>query len=186
MNATQENKVSMYYKVDLFLTNHVSEIAGLVPAITSISNTFSNHLNNLQNYEQEASEDITGYAVQKQLNRTIMRDKAMMVSGGYVAYLLVNGNRTVAEKYNFTKSELDAMRDTEILYKMQTLAEAVGPISPATLNPYGVTSDLIHTVGGGESSTKFSTTLAPSGVGDIVLFQNTSLNPIDIELTLLE
>lgn len=316
MNDRQENKASMIYKVDLFLTNNITELEAVIPAITGIFSTWSNHVNNLQNYEQEATEDITGYAVQKQLNRTTARDKAIQVSGGYVAYLLLGGHNETANKYNFTKSGLDAMRDTEFLYKLGTLSEAVGPIAPATLNPFGVTgtlkteletaitafkqfmpstgdqkaesasnavnvektlelidellvtldylmriiitshpvlyyqylfdrkiddnisggsttpdvvltiapgvfqnvltvpflssrsfkaknlsadtinwglstlatsfTDIVHTVDGGAESIKLSSTLAPSGVGDIVLFQNTSANPIDIELTVLE
>lgn len=134
MNATQENKVSMFYKVKTFTDAHSAGFSS--PQIDTTVTNFDTALVELGEYEQEASEVITGYAAQKNQRRIDLRDLALGASGALVAFYIVTNNKPNQDKYRMTKSMLDALRDTEFLYKCQRLGEALTDAG-ATLAQYG-------------------------------------------------
>lgn len=141
MNSTQENKVSMYFKVDLFFTNHLGELLPAVPKLTLVRGQFAANLITLAEYQEEATEDNSGYAVQKQDLRNSIRDKVLVLSGSAVAYALMTNNKPLAAKFSFTKSALDGYRDTEFLFKVDKFYKMVSEML-ADFGQYGVSPDL--------------------------------------------
>jgi hypothetical protein len=139
MNAIQENKVSMYFKVRLFFTNHLTTLATLVPALTAAVATFNAKLDLLGAYDQTATEANDGYATQKDIYRKDMRDKAMIVANGIKAYALTIADMSLAAKATIVKSTLDMMRDTDVLYWCENLITIANPIA-TPLIPMGVTA----------------------------------------------
>jgi hypothetical protein len=139
MNANQENKVSMYFKVRLFFGTNLATLAVPVPAFTNVVNTFNTKLDQLGTLDQMATESNEGYAIQKQVNRNDMRDKALAVANGIKSMALINADFTLASKAETSKSQLDKMRDVDVLYwceNLNTLAVA----NAAAIIPMGITA----------------------------------------------
>lgn len=137
MNSTQENKVSMYFKVELFFTNHFADLTPAVAKLTLVKSQFAANLVTLAEYQEEANEDNSGYAIQKQDLRNSIRDKVLVISGGAVAYALMTNNKPLAAKFRFTKSTLDGYRDTDFLFKVDKFYKIVNEML-AEFSQYGV------------------------------------------------
>jgi hypothetical protein len=137
MNAQQENRVSMYYKVRLFFTTHLGTINTAVPAITATVATFNSRLDQLATLDQTATEANDGYATQKQLNRAELRDKALTVAGAIKALALSNGDMPLAAKTDTNKSTLDRMRDVDFLFWCENLY-TIATTNATAIIPMGI------------------------------------------------
>lgn len=150
MNSTQENKISMYYKVNLFLTNNLTDLNSIT-ILESKRDLFVDLLSELEANEQEASEDISGYSVQKQNLRIQLRDAALVVAGGLHAFFIDQGDPAGAAKAKTTKSSLDALRDVDFAFRCDKLADLANPYILGVLPQYGVTgpkfTSLLNLVG---------------------------------------
>ena len=142
MNYKLENRVSMYYKIREFFANNLTTLSATASGLTAVVNNFLVALLALDDLIMLADETNTGYAVQKQVNRTTMRDLALSVSGALYAHAVATGNNPLAAKAYTVKSTLDKKRDTDILYWCQrlfTLASA----NAAALIPLGITGSVL-------------------------------------------
>lgn len=139
MNARQENKISMYYKVRLFFTNHLATFSTAVPDLTTAVASFNDKLDQLAILEQTATEPNSGYAAQKQANRQDMRNKAIIIAAGITALAIANEDKALQAKVAITKSGLDALRDTEVLFLAENLNK-LAMTNAAALVPKGITS----------------------------------------------
>jgi hypothetical protein len=144
MNALQENRVSMYFKIRLFFANHLATLATSVPAFTNAVTGFNTRLDQLGVLDQTATEANDGYATQKQINRNDMRDKALSVAGGIKAFALINADMVVAAKATTVKSTLDKMRDVDVLYWCENIAN-IANANAAAIIPMGVTTAKLAT-----------------------------------------
>ena len=139
MDARQENKVSMFYKIRTFFTANLSTLAALITILTDKVTAFNDKLDELAGYDMEATENNTGYAIEKDEKRTDMRTKALAVSGGLFSWAQDSGNDILAQKVYTTKSALDLMRDTNVLYFCERLFNFATD-NAAAIIPYGVTA----------------------------------------------
>jgi hypothetical protein len=139
MNAIQENRVSMYFKIRTFFTNHLATLVPSVPAFTNAIAGFNTRLDQLGTLDQAATEANDGFATQKQINRNDMRDKALSIAGGVRATALINADMVLAAKATMAKSNLDKMRDVDVLYWCENLA-TIAAANAAAIIPMGITA----------------------------------------------
>lgn len=146
MNSKLENRISMYYKVREFFSNHLATLSATVPALTAQVSDFNSKLTALDALIITADENTSGYTIQKQVNRTAMRDLALSIGGALYAHAKQSNNEALANKIYTTKSTLDKKRDTDILYwceRLKTFADA----DPLSLAPLGITFPTITAFG---------------------------------------
>jgi hypothetical protein len=139
MDAIQENKVSMFFKVRLYFANHLTFLVALIPALGAAVGTFNTKLDQLGTLDQTATEANDGYATQKDINRKDMRDKAMIVANGVKAYAITIADAALQAKAEIVKTSLDMMRDTDILYWCENMISIANPLA-TQLVAMGVTA----------------------------------------------
>lgn len=139
MNAIQENKISMYYKVRTFFTTNLTALAVNAPVLDDQVTNFNVALLSLGSFETIATEDITGYALQKQNNRTTMRDLAITVAGALRSLAAVNKDDALKRKATITRTDIDQTRDTDALFICDRL-RALAAENAADLIPFGITA----------------------------------------------
>lgn len=155
MNAIQENKVSMFYKVNTFLENNATVLAVAAPGLTDLYNDFSAKLDELGTFDMQATEINTGHAAQKQLLRTNMRDLTLEVAGGLKALGYTNKDNVLIDKASITKTTIDSARDTHAYYVCLRLAELASD-NAAAIIPFGVTAAKITALVGAVSEFKLA------------------------------
>ncbi len=139
MNARQENKVSMFFKVSTFFNTHLPTLAASAPILTTRVASFNADLNSIQTFDIQATEDITGAFIQKNLLRGNMGTKAVAIANALVSQALAVGDNLRAKKVKLFKTEITNVRDTEALYNANRVLE-FAQASAALLVPYGVTA----------------------------------------------
>lgn len=136
MNNTLENKLSMYQKVQGYMTLHSTETAG-ISAVATLKTQFDTKVAAILALASAASADITGFTVDKQAKRADLKSKVLKLSTGIVAYGAMTDNYKLIEKCDETPSALDAMRDNDFYtYSKLVISEATPLMT--LLVPYGV------------------------------------------------
>ena len=140
MKKILENRISMYFKVKEFFANNLTALSTTAPGLPSILDTFNNKLIELQNLATIADQNNNGYATQKQHARESLQDKTLAVAGPLWAFAKMEGNEILAAKVLATKSDLNAKRDTDILFWCTRLKNfAILPANAAGILSLGVT-----------------------------------------------
>ena len=139
MNAVQENKVSMYFKVRTFFGNNLTNLTGDAPSLTAQVARFETMLQALGEFDMEAVENTQGYSIQKQNTRTTLRTSALGVAGSLYAFAKDSNDDPLASKCYTTKSTLDAKRDTDMLYWCERLF-AMATDNAAAIVPFGTSA----------------------------------------------
>ncbi len=85
-----------------------------------------------------ATENTTGVAEDKQQTRQALETVMYNVANGIHSYAEDNNNNTLANKVNYTKSDLKKMQDTELQQKAQYLNTYLTPVVLAALPGYNV------------------------------------------------
>lgn len=85
-----------------------------------------------------ATENTTGVAEDKQQTRQALEIVMYNVANGIHSYAEDNNNNTLANKVNYTKSDLKKMQDTELQQKAQYLNTYLTPVVLAALPGYNV------------------------------------------------
>lgn len=144
MNKLIENRISMYFKVKEFFANNLATLVTTATGLTPIVNIFNSKLTELQNLVTIADQNNSGYAIQKQNNRERLRDISLAVAGPLWAFAKMNANEILASKVLATKSDLDAKRDTDILFWCNRLKNfAIIPANAAGILPLGATAAML-------------------------------------------
>ena len=142
MNSNLENRISMYYKVREYFSNHLATLAATVPALTAQVADYNTQLTALDQLIITADENTAGYTLQKQANRATMRDLALSIGGALYAHFKLTNNEAEAAKIYTTKSTLDKKRDTDILYWCERL-KTIAAANAAALIPLGITAPML-------------------------------------------
>lgn len=135
MNDTQENKLSMYNKVGSFLDDHVAQLA-TIPAIATVELLFDQTRLDIVDSEEEASEDTTGYALDKAQKQETLIAAILRAASAVESHATITGDYPLAKRINFTRSELGAMRDMYLLAPADLTYETALPLM-ASLAAYG-------------------------------------------------
>ncbi len=136
MNSYFENKLSMYQKVQGFLTLHAAELA-LIPMVATQKTTLDAEILILQGHYNNFNADITGHTVDKNNQRQILKASLLKVSTAVVAHASINNINKLLEKCDETSSKLDQFRDNDFYTYSQTVLAEATPII-ALLAPYNV------------------------------------------------
>lgn len=142
MNTILENRISMYYKVREFFSNHLGTLVATAPALTAVNTVFNTKLSELDALLIIADETTSGYATQKQNNRDVMQNLAMSISGALFAHAKSVGNEPLAAKAYITISALSQKRDTDVLYWCDRLFD-LATANAAALVPLGITGPIL-------------------------------------------
>lgn len=146
MRVSLENRVSMYFKVREFFSNHLATLQVTAPALTPNLNTFNNQLDELGNLITLADTNQEGQATQKQNYRNEMQNQALAVSGALYALGKMNQDEPLAAKAYNTKTALGNLRDTDVLYTCERLL-ALANEHAANLVPLGIDAAKITAFG---------------------------------------
>lgn len=137
MNNVFENKLSMYQKVQAFLTLHTTDTASIA-AVATLKTEFDLLVTKILSSAGVSSIDITGYAVLKN-NKRIETTKALLkVSTAYTAWARMNNKPQEAEKTDYTPAMLNSMRDNDFYTYSQQVHLLVSGTPIATFTPFGL------------------------------------------------
>ena len=142
MNAIQENKVSMMFKLRTYFNNHLATLSPFVSQLPLFVDNLNTKLDEIQTYDTEATDNNTGNAIQKSQYKEAMRDLALIVSGGIKAFGLANSDILLVKKYSITKSDITLARDTDALYACERIATYANGNSSA-LEAFGVAASTL-------------------------------------------
>jgi len=136
MENNLENKLSMYQKVQGFLTLNASSMASL-PIVATLKTQLDAKISAILAAATTAGADITGFTVDKQLKRNDLKTKTLKLSTAIVVHAAMTDNVKLKEKCDESPASIDKMRDNDFYtYARLIIAEAT-PIM-ASLVPYGV------------------------------------------------
>ena len=136
MNNILENKLSMYQKVQGYMTLHTTETAG-VSAIATLKTQFDAKVNAILSLAATANADITGFTVDKQAKRNELKAKILKLSTAIVAHGAMTDNFKLLEKCDETPAAIDAMRDNDFYTYAKLVLNEATPLM-TLLAPYGV------------------------------------------------
>ena len=136
MNDVLENKLSMYQKVQGYLTLHAADLS-TVAAIATLQTELDTEVVTLQDYAVQSDADMSGHTVDKQNSRSLLKAALLKVSTAVVAHASINNINKLLEKCDETPSQLDYMRDNDFYTYCKTVSSEATPIV-ADLAPYNV------------------------------------------------
>lgn len=137
MNAKQENRQSRNYALVTFFNNHEATLSARVPQLTPVLIDFNASVEKIGFLDRLATDNITGFSIQKQVYRTIMRDHALKFSGALKAFYKLGKDEVNLRRVSLTKSELDGQRDGDILNTCEKLYTQT-TATTLVLAPYGI------------------------------------------------
>lgn len=121
MLSIQENKISMYFKVQTFFNEHGTALSTAVPALEQKITELGDLLQLIEDTVGAANENNQGYTLHKRQCRETMRNRMLEASGALRSFALANNDMVLARKAYYNKSALDSMRDTEALFMTSRL-----------------------------------------------------------------
>ncbi|MCW5907555.1 MAG: hypothetical protein KIS94_06840 [Chitinophagales bacterium] len=126
MNDKQENKLSMFIKVSDFLETNVTELTA-VANIAPLQTELDANIAAITEAEGVADSDTTGFTMLKAQERIDLETITLKVSRAAAAYFTSTGNIGMVKECDFTKSELETMRDTILYVKAKKLYDIAQP-----------------------------------------------------------
>lgn len=136
MENNLENRLSMYQKVQFYLTHHADETAA-IPMVATLQDDLEEKVNGVLALASIADTDITGYTVDKHDKRTDLSLKILKLSTAIVAHASINDNSILAEKCDESLRDMGIMRDNDLYTFGQLIINEATPIM-TDLTPYGV------------------------------------------------
>jgi len=128
MNDSQENKLSMFIKVDTFLTNNAAALAA-VTQIAGIKTALETLIDNITTTGGLIIDDTTGYTIEKSIKRAELEAIMLKVAHAATGYYASIENPTGFKTADYTRSELHASRDSELYTRAKRLHTFVTPIA---------------------------------------------------------
>lgn len=140
MNAENENVLSMAQTVQAFYVANQAEADSALPALAAQMAELDTRVTQILLNAAEADQDISGYAVEKQELRDILTNATVQVGNACATYYtLAVPSRSLRERVDWAKSELNRKRDAELYVAAIKTWQIADPIK-ANLTVYGATS----------------------------------------------
>lgn len=136
MENNLENRLSMYQKVQFYLTHHAAETAA-IPMVATLQDDLEEKVNGVLSLASIVDTDITGYTVDKQDKRNELTQKILKLSTAIVAYASINDNKILVEKCDESQSSMGDMRDNDLYTFGQLIINEATPIM-TNLAPFGI------------------------------------------------
>jgi hypothetical protein len=163
MDAREENRFSALIKVQTFLTDNAAALTD-VTQIGDQKLVLDSYIAGIILNDGIATADTTGYAIAKGNAKTALISAAMRLTRAAKALALDTEDPILLKKADYTVSELDKKRDTEVHVTCQQISDFITPIM-ATLAGYRVTAAHL-TVLNTNLATYYSTLPQPGGQTD--------------------
>ena len=144
MNARNEDKLSMYEKVRLFLKDHLQQIGDFIPSVIDVKIEFNTQLDALMEIIANAGSQTTGYTLIKENARKELEQSMVRIIRGLKAVAVDNNLFDLKAKAEYSRSEIERLRDSDIYttgIRIAKLAEE----HRSSLSNYSISFDhIIH------------------------------------------
>lgn len=114
MNARNEDKLSMYEKVKLYLKDHIAQIQVLIPNAATVKVEFDQKINDLMEIIANAGSQTTGYTLIKENARKELEDSMVRIIRGLKAVAVDNELFDLKAKAEYSRSDIERLRDSDI------------------------------------------------------------------------
>ncbi len=139
MDDVKENRLSMYLKVQTHLTGNLSSYNAITGFTMGVWPEFITNIDNIFTKNAIADLDLTGYAEAKADKRAQLIAAMTTIYNGLAAYGAVNEIKPLLRKVDFSASEINKMRDSELYTNAKILQSIPDEIdNEAGLVPFQV------------------------------------------------
>lgn len=114
MNNRNEDKLSMYQKVKLFLKDHITSIVSIIPNTATVKTDFDQKLDDLMLTVANAGMQTTGYTQIKENARQQLETSLLRIIRGLKVVAIDNNYPDLKAKSEYTRTEVERLRDSEI------------------------------------------------------------------------
>lgn len=142
MTSNQESKRTMFILVSEFLKETDPAILAKMPNFSTQLTAFDLHLAEITRLSTVQGYNRKGYAKEKQEARVAVTELALDVAQKVRAYALNEGDSTLYEKMNLTRSFFERLRDTLVYDRVNFVILETTPIL-ASLTTYDVTAAML-------------------------------------------
>lgn len=130
MDAIEENRFSALIKVQTFLAEKATDLAG-VTQIATEKLVLDSYIDGIVLNDGIATADTTGYAIAKTNARVALTTSALRMTRAAKAFAIDTNDSILLKRADYTKSELDKKRDTELHVTCQQISDFVTPLVPS-------------------------------------------------------
>lgn len=141
MLKKDENALSMLYTVQQGCDQNELIWQSYKPFVTSYG-LFTDKLPIIEQYRDKQVTDIKGYAMDKEALRNEITETGFLFSSKLSSYAKSAKNNTLLKKVDYTRSQLNGLRDTTLTGACNILADKAG-VNLGSLSDYGITQPLI-------------------------------------------
>lgn len=113
MNSRNEDKLSMYEKVQLFLNNHISDISPTIPNAIAAKTDFDQKIQDLMLTIANAGTQTTGYTQIKENARQQLEKSLLKIIRGLKAVAIDNNYPDLLAKTEYSRTAVERLRDSE-------------------------------------------------------------------------
>lgn len=148
MNNRDEDKLSMYEKVQLFLNNHIGDITPIIPNTSVAKADFDQKIQDLMFTIANAGMQTTGYTQIKENARQQLERNVLRIIRSLKAVAIDNNYLDLKAKSDYSRTAVERLRDSEIYtttlriydlatnYQVQLSNYAITPTIIADLKSY--------------------------------------------------
>lgn len=141
MLKKDENALSMIYTVKQGCDQNEAVWSPYKPFVTSYG-LFTDKIPIIEQYRDKQVTDIKGYAMDKEALRSEITETGFQFSSKLSSYAKSSSNNTLLKKVDYTRSQLNSLRDTTLTGACNILAEKAGQ-NLNNLTDYGITQAVI-------------------------------------------
>ncbi len=113
MNNRNEDKLSMYEKVQLFLNNHISDISPIIPNTVTAKADYDQKIQDLMLTIANAGMQTTGYTQIKENARQQLEKSLLKMIRGLKAVSIDNNYLDLKAKSDYSRTSVERLRDSE-------------------------------------------------------------------------
>lgn len=114
MNNRNEDKLSMYEKVQLFLRDHINSISPIISNALNVKSDFDQKIQDLMITIASAGTQTTGYTQIKENARQQLEISLLRIIRGLKAVAIDNQLLDLKAKSDYSRSAIERLRDSEI------------------------------------------------------------------------
>lgn len=142
LDSRQEAKQNMYQVVEAHCVANPTIVSANV-AFSAALNDFAAKSARINADAQKAGTNLTGVAVDKTVAKQNLIRNATKIAGLIYAYAAKNGNNTLKQSVNFSKTDFGRLKDGELAAACQNIHD-LGIANQSSLGDFGVTDEKLE------------------------------------------
>lgn len=147
MNSRNEDKLSMYNKVRLFLKDHIADISAIIPSAAAAKSDFDNQIGDLMLVAAQSGAQTTGYTQIKENARVKLEQIMLKAVRSLKAYSIDSSMPDLRAQTEYSRSEIERFRDGD-LYTTALRIHGLTQVHIAALIDYAFTPANLTTLKG--------------------------------------